>query len=69
MFLLAVYELRRGEISRLLLSDFDWRLETFTVNTPNAEASSNILYSAKWVMPSWSTFRRLGRRLPAGICS
>jgi len=30
--LLAVYGLRSGEISRLLLSDFDWRLETFTVN-------------------------------------
>ena len=32
LFLLAVYGLRSGEISRLLLSDFDWRLETFTVN-------------------------------------
>ncbi len=32
MSLLAVYGLRSGEISRLLLSDFDWRLETFTVN-------------------------------------
>lgn len=30
--LLAVYGLRSGEISRLLLTDFDWRLETFTVN-------------------------------------
>src|SRR5437763_664172 len=30
--LLAVYGLRSGEISRLLLNDFDWRLETFTVN-------------------------------------
>ena len=30
--LLTVYGLRSGEISRLLLSDFDWRLETFTVN-------------------------------------
>jgi site-specific recombinase XerD len=30
--LLAIYGLRSGEISRLLLSDFDWRLETFTVN-------------------------------------
>ena len=29
---LAVYGLRSGEISRLLLSDFDWRLETFTLN-------------------------------------
>ena len=32
LFLLAVYGLRSGEISRLLLSDFDWRSETFTVN-------------------------------------
>jgi|SRR5579884_1204231 len=32
LFLLAVYGLRSGEISRLLVSDFDWRLETFTVN-------------------------------------
>ncbi|MBK7928957.1 MAG: site-specific integrase [Bryobacterales bacterium] len=32
LLLLAVYGLRSGEISRLLLSDFDWRLETFTVN-------------------------------------
>jgi site-specific recombinase XerD len=32
LFFLAVYGLRSGEISRLLLSDFDWRLETFTVN-------------------------------------
>ena len=32
LFLLTVYGLRSGEISRLLLSDFDWRLETFTVN-------------------------------------
>lgn len=30
--LLVVYGLRSGEISRLLLSDFDWRSETFTVN-------------------------------------
>jgi site-specific recombinase XerD len=30
--LLAVYGLRSGEISRLLLSDFDWCSETFTVN-------------------------------------
>jgi len=32
LLLLTVYGLRSGEISRLLLSDFDWRLETFTVN-------------------------------------
>ena len=32
MCLLAVYGLRSGEVCRLLLSDFDWRLETFTVN-------------------------------------
>jgi site-specific recombinase XerD len=30
--LLAVYGLRSGEICRLLLRDFDWRSETFTVN-------------------------------------
>lgn len=32
LLLLAVYGLRSGEISRLLLSDFDWRLEMFAVN-------------------------------------
>ncbi len=32
LLLLTVYGLRSGEISRLLLSDFDWRQETFTVN-------------------------------------
>ena len=32
LLLLTVYGLRSGEISRLLLSDFDWREETFTVN-------------------------------------
>jgi site-specific recombinase XerD len=32
LFLLAVYGLRSGEIQRLLLSDFDWNSETFTVN-------------------------------------
>jgi site-specific recombinase XerD len=32
LLLLAIYGLRSGEISRLLLSDFDWRLEMFTVN-------------------------------------
>jgi integrase/recombinase XerD len=32
LLLLSVYGLRSGEISRLLLSDFDWRSETFTVN-------------------------------------
>jgi integrase/recombinase XerD len=32
LFLLAVYGLRSVEISRLLLSDFDWHAETFTVN-------------------------------------
>ncbi|MGH9619013.1 MAG: site-specific integrase, partial [Bryobacteraceae bacterium] len=32
LLFLAVYGLRSGEISRLLLSDFDWRLEMFTVN-------------------------------------
>ena len=32
LFLLAVYGLRSGEIQRLLLSDFDWTSETFTVN-------------------------------------
>jgi integrase/recombinase XerD len=32
LYLLAVYGLRSGEICRLLLLDFDWRSETFTVN-------------------------------------
>jgi len=32
LFLLAVYGLRSGEITRLLLSDFDWRAETLMVN-------------------------------------
>lgn len=32
LLLLTVYGLRSGEISRLSLSDFDWRLERFTVN-------------------------------------
>ncbi len=32
LLLLTVYGLRSGEISRLRLSDFDWRLETFTVS-------------------------------------
>lgn len=32
LFLLAIYGLRSGEITRLLLNDFDWRSETFTVN-------------------------------------
>jgi integrase/recombinase XerD len=32
LLLLTVYGLRSGEISRLLLSDFDWWQETFTVN-------------------------------------
>jgi site-specific recombinase XerD len=32
LYLLAVYGLRSGEICRLLLCDFDWRSETFTVN-------------------------------------
>jgi len=32
LFLLAVYGLRSSEISHLLLSEFDWRSETFTVN-------------------------------------
>jgi integrase/recombinase XerD len=32
LFLLAVYGLRSGEIQRLLLTDFDWNSETFTVN-------------------------------------
>jgi site-specific recombinase XerD len=32
LLLLTVYGLRSGEISRLSLSDFDWQLETFTVN-------------------------------------
>jgi site-specific recombinase XerD len=32
LLLLTVYGLRSGEISRLLLSDFDWRMERFTVN-------------------------------------
>ena len=30
--LFAVYGLRSGEVSRLLLSDFDWRQEVFVVN-------------------------------------
>jgi site-specific recombinase XerD len=32
LLLLTVYGLRSGEISRLMLSDFDWQHETFTVN-------------------------------------
>ena len=32
LLLLAVYGLRSGEVTRLLLSDFDWCSETFTVN-------------------------------------
>jgi site-specific recombinase XerD len=32
LYLLAVYGLRSGEICRLLLRDFDWRSETFTVS-------------------------------------
>ena len=30
--LFAIYGLRSGEVSRLLVSDFDWRTETFLVN-------------------------------------
>jgi integrase len=30
--LLAIYGLRSGEVSRLMLSDFDWREEVFAVN-------------------------------------
>jgi len=32
LLLLMVYGLRSGEVSRLLLSDFDWQSETFMVN-------------------------------------
>jgi site-specific recombinase XerD len=32
LMLFAFYGLRSGEVSRLLLSDFDWREETFVVN-------------------------------------
>jgi site-specific recombinase XerD len=32
LMLFAVYGLRSGEVSRLLLSDFDWRQEVFVVN-------------------------------------
>jgi site-specific recombinase XerD len=32
LLLFAVYGLRSGEVSRLLISDFDWRAETFVVN-------------------------------------
>lgn len=32
LMLFAVYGLRSGEVSRLLLSDFDWRQEAFVVN-------------------------------------
>ena len=32
LMLFAFYGLRTGEVSRLLLSDFDWREETFVVN-------------------------------------
>jgi site-specific recombinase XerD len=32
LMLLAIYGLRSGEVSRLMLSDFDWREEVFTVN-------------------------------------
>jgi integrase/recombinase XerD len=31
LFLFGIYGLRSGEVSRLLLNDFDWRAETFTV--------------------------------------
>jgi integrase len=30
--LLAIYGLRTGEVSRLMLRDFDWREEVFEVN-------------------------------------
>jgi integrase/recombinase XerD len=32
LMLFAVYGLRSGEVSRLLLSDFDWHQEVFVVN-------------------------------------
>jgi integrase/recombinase XerD len=32
LLLFALYGLRRGEVRRLLLSDFDWRTRTFTVH-------------------------------------
>ena len=32
LMLLAIYGLRSGEVSRLMLSDFDWREEVFAVN-------------------------------------
>lgn len=32
LLLLAIYGLRSGEVSRLMLSDFDWRKEVFLVN-------------------------------------
>jgi integrase/recombinase XerD len=67
--LLAVYGLRSGEISRLLLSDFDWRLETFTVNHSKRGAHRNILCSVKWGKRSLHTSARRVRGPPARICS
>jgi site-specific recombinase XerD len=37
--LFAVYGLRSGEVSRLLLSDFDWRQEVFVVNHSKGRGS------------------------------
>jgi len=45
--LFAIYGLRSGEVSRLLLSDFDWSARRFWWRTPSAAEGSRTRYSTR----------------------
>ncbi len=67
--LLVIYGLRSGEVSRLLLSDFDWREEVFVVTTRKEEALSAIRSSVRLATPSCNTLKEAAHDVHAGTCS
>jgi site-specific recombinase XerD len=68
LMLFAVYGLRSGEVSRLALSDFDWRQEVFVVNHSKRGGSQRYPLQRE-VGDACITSKRLVRNVPADTCS
>ena len=69
LMLFAVYGLRSGEVSRLLMSDFDWRQEVFVVNHSKRGGSQRYPLQRKSAMPSCITSEKRARGALADTCS
>src|SRR5215472_191544 len=65
LLLVAVYGLRSGEVSRLLLDDIDWRAETFVIT--HSKRGGSQLYPLRWDVGD-AILKYLGKVRPRTPC-